>query len=168
MHNWLVSYFAMLYSRKLSIIGPSSCWKQFTAGHFAQFTGQLFRCFYKFTFPHIHNVICRAWFSFCDTTWRWEGKQRTSNVCQVDCFKVWFINWLTKIIGPCISLVCGIGELDVGVPSQTPPMPHHQPPSLPYLLLDVRDKESYDQCHIIGGDLENCLILIMVFICDSI
>lgn len=50
------------------------------------------------------------------------------------------------------SLVCGIGELDVGVSSQPPPQPH--PPSsssLPYLLLDVRDKESYDQCHIIGA-----------------
>lgn len=49
------------------------------------------------------------------------------------------------------SLVCGIGELDVGVSSQSPPQPHQQPSS-PYLLLDVRDKESYDQCHIIEGN----------------
>lgn len=48
------------------------------------------------------------------------------------------------------SLVCGIGELDVGVPSQPPPVTHQQSFS-PYLLLDVRDKECYDQCHIIGA-----------------
>ena len=52
------------------------------------------------------------------------------------------------------SLVCGIGELDVGVSSKPPPSPR-QESSLPYLLLDVRDKECYDQCHIIGGDLMN-------------
>ena len=57
---------------------------------------------------------------------------------------------LKKFNGVIDSLVCGIGELDVGVPSQPPPQPHPLP-SLPYLLLDVRDKESYDQCHIIGG-----------------
>ena len=57
------------------------------------------------------------------------------------------------------SLVCGIGELDVGVPYQPPPTPHQQSFS-PYLLLDVRDKDCYDQCHIIGGDQDNCVVII--------
>lgn len=48
--------------------------------------------------------------------------------------------------------MCGIGELDVGS-SQPPPVQcQHHSTNLPYLLLDVRDRESYDQCHIIGGD----------------
>ena len=57
------------------------------------------------------------------------------------------------------SLVCGIGELDVGVSSQPPPLPLQQS-SLPYLLLDVRDKEYYDQCHIIGGDQDISVVII--------
>ena len=75
-------------------------------------------------------------------------------------------NVLVKTLNNIIdSLVCGIGELDVGVSSQPPPQPH--PPSsssLPYLLLDVRDKESYDQCHIIGGDQQNCVIMLYLIL----
>lgn len=47
--------------------------------------------------------------------------------------------------------------------SQPLPQPHHQSSSLPYLLLDVRDKESYDQCHVIGGDQENGVIVLYLF-----
>ncbi|XP_065909391.1 centrosomal protein of 41 kDa-like [Dysidea avara] len=50
------------------------------------------------------------------------------------------------------SLVCGIGELDVGSSQPPPPVQcQHHCTNLPYLLLDVRDRESYDQCHIIGA-----------------
>ena len=62
--------------------------------------------------------------------------------------------------------MCGIGELDVGVPSQPPPIPHQQS-LLPYLLLDVRDKECYDQCHIIGGDQDDRVVIISFIFLNS-
>ena len=59
----------------------------------------------------------------------------------------------------CFSLVSGIGQLDVGPSSprspeagllSTPPAPPPNPS--PYLLLDIREKADFDQCHIIGGE----------------
>lgn len=46
------------------------------------------------------------------------------------------------------SIVHGIGELDVSIEESCPPP---LPPTSPYLLLDVRDKDDYQQCHIITG-----------------
>ena len=54
---------------------------------------------------------------------------------------------------PISSVISGMGEMDVkralpqvnSVPQALPPAPP------PYLLLDVRDREEYDQAHIITG-----------------
>ncbi|XP_054048942.1 centrosomal protein of 41 kDa isoform X3 [Rissa tridactyla] len=52
------------------------------------------------------------------------------------------------------SVISGIGELDIEkdtpkkVDAQAKDMPY---PDCPFLLLDVRDQDAYDQCHIIGG-----------------
>ncbi|XP_009069066.1 PREDICTED: centrosomal protein of 41 kDa [Acanthisitta chloris] len=52
------------------------------------------------------------------------------------------------------SVIKGVGELDVEKDSpkkertQAKDMPY---PDCPFLLLDVRDKDAYDQCHIIGA-----------------
>ena len=42
--------------------------------------------------------------------------------------------------------------MDMNQPS--PPQPRVQPPvddSCPYLVLDIRDRDEYDACHIISG-----------------
>ncbi|KAG7455770.1 hypothetical protein MATL_G00244620 [Megalops atlanticus] len=58
------------------------------------------------------------------------------------------------------SLVSGVGELDMESHGQrkssqgpvSSPGPINQPyPDCPYLLLDVRDREDYAQCHLISG-----------------
>ncbi len=52
------------------------------------------------------------------------------------------------------SVISGVGELDIishGSNISPPSTPVHEPASYPYLLLDVRCKEDYDQCHIISG-----------------
>ncbi|NXT87156.1 CEP41 protein, partial [Anhinga rufa] len=52
------------------------------------------------------------------------------------------------------SVISGIGELDIEkdapkkVDTQAKDMPY---PDCPFLLLDVRDRDAYDQCHIIGA-----------------
>ncbi|KAM6382105.1 centrosomal protein of 41 kDa isoform 2-T4 [Alca torda] len=52
------------------------------------------------------------------------------------------------------SVISGVGELDIEkdtpkkVDAQAKDMPY---PDCPFLLLDVRDQDAYDQCHIIGG-----------------
>ncbi|NXH09543.1 CEP41 protein, partial [Bucco capensis] len=51
-------------------------------------------------------------------------------------------------------VISGIGELDIEqdtpekVDTQAKDMPY---PDCPFLLLDVRDRDAYDQCHIIGA-----------------
>lgn len=70
----------------------------------------------------------------------------------------------------CLSLIHGVGEIDlkdqekenlkndhINAPSPTKP----DIESMPYLLLDLRDKDAFDQCHIIGG------LLIMLLNCMS-
>ncbi len=51
------------------------------------------------------------------------------------------------------SVISGVGELDIndGNNFSPPSTPVHEPASYPYLLLDVRCREDYDQCHIISG-----------------
>lgn len=52
-------------------------------------------------------------------------------------------------------MISGVGELDIEkdapkkVDAQAKDMPY---PDCPFLLLDVRDRDAYDQCHIIGGE----------------
>ncbi|KAM9389308.1 centrosomal protein of 41 kDa [Phaethornis superciliosus] len=52
------------------------------------------------------------------------------------------------------SVISGVGELDVEkdtpdkVDTQAKDMPY---PDCPFLLLDVRDRDAYDQCHIVGA-----------------
>ncbi|XP_075577574.1 centrosomal protein of 41 kDa isoform X2 [Pelecanus crispus] len=52
------------------------------------------------------------------------------------------------------SVISGVGELDIEkdtpkkVDAQAKDMPY---PDCPFLLLDVRDRDAYDQCHIIGA-----------------
>ncbi|XP_014800897.1 PREDICTED: centrosomal protein of 41 kDa isoform X3 [Calidris pugnax] len=52
------------------------------------------------------------------------------------------------------SVISGVGELDIEkdtpkkVDTQAKDMPY---PDCPFLLLDVRDQDAYDQCHIIGA-----------------
>lgn len=52
------------------------------------------------------------------------------------------------------SVIAGVGELDLNTSGTiSPPItPVHQPSSCPYLLLDVRTREEFDQCHIISGE----------------
>ncbi|KAM3870142.1 centrosomal protein of 41 kDa [Diretmus argenteus] len=58
------------------------------------------------------------------------------------------------------SVISGVGELDlnrngqktVSVTPVVSPVPADSPyPDCPYLLLDVRDRDKYDQCHIISA-----------------
>ncbi|XP_062318851.1 centrosomal protein of 41 kDa [Osmerus eperlanus] len=57
------------------------------------------------------------------------------------------------------SVISGVGELDLDKEDQkvilTPVSSHRETdtryPDCPYLLLDVRDREQYDQCHIISA-----------------
>ncbi|XP_058252143.1 centrosomal protein of 41 kDa isoform X2 [Hemibagrus wyckioides] len=58
------------------------------------------------------------------------------------------------------SVISGVGELDVDrngsssvtlTPLSAPCSAEHPYPDCPYLLLDVRDRELYDQCHIISA-----------------
>ena len=54
----------------------------------------------------------------------------------------------------CVSVMRGVGELDVGeqrrgATTRIEPAPYDV--TCPYLLLDIRDRDEYDQCHIIPG-----------------
>lgn len=52
------------------------------------------------------------------------------------------------------SVISGVGELDVdrGLVKKEEPSGKDKPyPDCPFLLLDVRDKDSYQQCHIVGA-----------------
>uniref|UniRef100_A0AAA9TLQ0 Centrosomal protein 41 n=1 Tax=Bos taurus TaxID=9913 RepID=A0AAA9TLQ0_BOVIN len=52
------------------------------------------------------------------------------------------------------SVISGVGELDLdkGLVKKTEPNTKDKPyPDCPFLLLDVRDRDSYQQCHIVGG-----------------
>ena len=46
----------------------------------------------------------------------------------------------------------GVGELDLNAPA-VPPRNEFVNDECPYLLLDVRDRDEFDQCHIISGKL---------------
>ncbi|XP_040452445.1 centrosomal protein of 41 kDa isoform X3 [Falco naumanni] len=52
------------------------------------------------------------------------------------------------------SVISGVGEMDIEkdtpkkVDTQDKDMPY---PDCPFLLLDVRDRDAYNQCHVIGG-----------------
>ncbi|KAM6090440.1 centrosomal protein of 41 kDa isoform 1-T1 [Theristicus caerulescens] len=52
------------------------------------------------------------------------------------------------------SVISGVGELDIDkdapkkAEAQAKDMPY---PDCPFLLLDVRDRDAYDQCHIVGA-----------------
>ncbi|ELW48047.1 Centrosomal protein of 41 kDa [Tupaia chinensis] len=52
------------------------------------------------------------------------------------------------------SVISGVGELDLdkGLVKKAEPSTKDRPyPDCPFLLLDVRDRDSYQQCHIVGG-----------------
>jgi len=52
----------------------------------------------------------------------------------------------------------GIGEMDVNQPaaeSHTPPIDD----SCPYLILDIRDRDEYDTCHLISGEYYKQILL---------
>ncbi|NXQ90809.1 CEP41 protein, partial [Nyctibius grandis] len=52
------------------------------------------------------------------------------------------------------SVISGVGELDIDkdTPKKVDAQPEDMPyPDCPYLLLDVRDRDEYDQCHIVGA-----------------
>lgn len=52
-------------------------------------------------------------------------------------------------------MISGVGELDIEkdtpkkADAQAKDLPY---PDCPFLLLDVRDRDAYDQCHIVGGE----------------
>ncbi|XP_078090868.1 centrosomal protein of 41 kDa isoform X2 [Mustelus asterias] len=59
------------------------------------------------------------------------------------------------------SVISGVGEIDLEKETQKLSHPELSPrpektegpyPDCPYLLLDVRDRDAYDQCHIIGAN----------------
>ncbi|NXC04923.1 CEP41 protein, partial [Orthonyx spaldingii] len=52
------------------------------------------------------------------------------------------------------SVISGVGELDVekDAPKREDPQAKERPyPDCPFLLLDVRDRDAYEQCHIVGA-----------------
>jgi len=51
------------------------------------------------------------------------------------------------------SVAQGIGELDVNRPGGPPAKAQSLVTTdlCPYLLLDIRDRDEYDQCHILSG-----------------
>ncbi|RLV88763.1 hypothetical protein DV515_00015307 [Chloebia gouldiae] len=52
------------------------------------------------------------------------------------------------------SVISGVGELDVekDSPKKEDPQAEERPyPDCPFLLLDVRDRDAYEQCHIVGA-----------------
>uniref|UniRef100_A0A8C7E173 Centrosomal protein 41 n=1 Tax=Naja naja TaxID=35670 RepID=A0A8C7E173_NAJNA len=53
------------------------------------------------------------------------------------------------------SVISGVGELDLGKgdPKETElTVPNNGPyPDCPYLLLDVRERDAYEQCHLVGA-----------------
>ncbi|XP_070280000.1 centrosomal protein of 41 kDa isoform X1 [Myotis yumanensis] len=52
------------------------------------------------------------------------------------------------------SVISGVGELDLdkGLAKKAEPNSRDKPyPDCPFLLLDVRDRDSYQQCHIVGA-----------------
>ncbi|XP_059843047.1 centrosomal protein of 41 kDa isoform X4 [Hypanus sabinus] len=57
------------------------------------------------------------------------------------------------------SVISGVGEIDLerkqkefhSKPSECPEKTDGPYPDCPYLLLDVRDRDAYEKCHIIGG-----------------
>ncbi|KAM6436279.1 centrosomal protein of 41 kDa isoform 2-T2 [Liasis olivaceus] len=52
------------------------------------------------------------------------------------------------------SVISGVGELDLekGDPKKTEVASDDRPyPDCPYLLLDVRERDAYDQCHLVGA-----------------
>ncbi|XP_037308054.2 centrosomal protein of 41 kDa [Pungitius pungitius] len=55
-----------------------------------------------------------------------------------------------------LSVISGVGEMNVDQNHREAPAPGPQPaigpyPDCPYLLLDVRDRDQYDRCHIISA-----------------
>ena len=52
------------------------------------------------------------------------------------------------------SVIAGVGELDVNRECSFSPVspPPQDPSPCPYLLLDVRHNDDYEQCHIITGE----------------
>jgi rhodanese-related sulfurtransferase len=52
------------------------------------------------------------------------------------------------------SVSRGIGEMDLNTPAPAPSIAGDADTSQPYLLLDVRDADEFDQCHIISGKAE--------------
>lgn len=58
------------------------------------------------------------------------------------------------------SVISGVGELDLdkGLMKKAEPNTKDKPyPDCPFLLLDVRDRDSYQQCHIVGGKRRKAL-----------
>ncbi|XP_078275663.1 centrosomal protein of 41 kDa isoform X2 [Rhinoraja longicauda] len=57
------------------------------------------------------------------------------------------------------SVISGVGEIDLernqkeihSKPSECPKKTDRPYPDCPFLLLDVRDRDAYDQCHVIGA-----------------
>ncbi|NXW68243.1 CEP41 protein, partial [Hirundo rustica] len=52
------------------------------------------------------------------------------------------------------SVISGVGEMDVekDSPKEEDPQAKERPyPDCPFLLLDVRDRDAYEQCHIVGA-----------------
>ncbi|XP_069763905.1 centrosomal protein of 41 kDa isoform X2 [Narcine bancroftii] len=57
------------------------------------------------------------------------------------------------------SVISGVGEIDLerkqnhfhSKPSECPEKTHEPYPDCPYLVLDVRDRDAYEQCHVIGA-----------------
>ncbi|XP_028602351.2 centrosomal protein of 41 kDa isoform X1 [Podarcis muralis] len=52
------------------------------------------------------------------------------------------------------SVISGVGELDLGrdAPKKTENFAKDRPyPDCPYLLLDVRERDAFEQCHIVGA-----------------
>ncbi|NXO45420.1 CEP41 protein, partial [Locustella ochotensis] len=52
------------------------------------------------------------------------------------------------------SVISGVGEMDIekDSPKEEDPQAKERPyPDCPFLLLDVRDRDAYEQCHIVGA-----------------
>lgn len=61
------------------------------------------------------------------------------------------VSFIECVVYLCLSVISGMGELSRENKVPGPVVPDGPYADCPYLLLDVRDRDLYDSCHIISG-----------------
>ena len=77
-------------------------------------------------------------------------KDTSSTLCVELYIKLYCCDGIMWLICGVFSVMRGIGEMDVNQPA---PVSTVEPvdDSCPYLILDIRDRDEYDACHLITG-----------------